>query len=86
MDYNLPDSETREGTNTNNFVEAAFKHFDEVFLKHTKNHRIDNCCFAVEEFFQHYEHYLHKLTKSIESSKIKKIKEDRRKIWEVGSV
>ena len=51
MDYNLPDGETREGTNTNNFVEAAFKHFDEVFLKHTKNHRIDNCCFAVEEFF-----------------------------------
>ena len=64
----------------NNFVKAVFKHFDEVFLKHTKNYRIDNYCFAVEEFFQHYEHYPHKPTKSIESSKMKKIKEDGRKI------
>src|SRR5207253_8067528 len=65
MDYNLPYGETREGRNTNNFVETAFKLFDGVFLKHTKNHRIDNCCFAVEEFFQHYEHYPCKPTKSI---------------------
>ena len=51
MDYNLSDSETWEETNMNNFVKAAFKNFDEVFLKHTKNYHIDNYCFAVEEFF-----------------------------------
>jgi hypothetical protein len=87
MDFGLPEGVTRDGKNTNNFVESAFKTVTSKFLYHACNHRIDNLCFAIFEFFHHYE--VHPRGTARETSEAKAIQKRRKwalSYWEHGGI
>ncbi|EIW71359.1 hypothetical protein TREMEDRAFT_60289 [Tremella mesenterica DSM 1558] len=58
VDYGLPPHHTRDGTlSTNNFVEAAFRTFDRVFLESRANKRIDKLLtIIIDVYFPMYLH------------------------------
>jgi len=87
MDWGLPAGRLRDGLSTNNFVESAFRTLDGAFLSHTKNHRVDNLCFALFEFFLHYE--LHPRPNSRKTKEAKRLHSQRLRgteWWELGMV
>ncbi|EIW66628.1 hypothetical protein TREMEDRAFT_65496 [Tremella mesenterica DSM 1558] len=58
VDYGLPANHTRDGTlSTNNFVEAAFRTFDRVFLEARANKRIDRLIVIIINVY--FPMYLH---------------------------
>ncbi|EIW72614.1 hypothetical protein TREMEDRAFT_58784 [Tremella mesenterica DSM 1558] len=58
LDYGLPAHHTRDGTlSTNNFVEAAFRTFDRVFLESRANKRTDKLlAIIIDVYFPMYLH------------------------------
>jgi hypothetical protein len=59
IDDGLPLGETRDGTgSTNNWVERAFRTFDDVFLERRANKRIDTLAVIIlEQFFPFYQYF-----------------------------
>jgi hypothetical protein len=87
MDWGLPAGRLRNCLSTNNFVKSAFRTLDSAFLSHTKNHRIDNLCFVLFEFFLYYK--LHPRLNSRKSKEVKQLRSQRlrgTKWWELGIV
>src|SRR5438874_2265532 len=83
----LPARRLRDVLSMNNFVKSAFRTLDGAFLSHTKNHRVDNLCFALFEFFLHYE--LHPRLNSRETKEAKRLRSQRLRgteWWELGMV
>ncbi|CAD6883978.1 unnamed protein product [Tilletia caries] len=57
-DIGLQSGKTRDGMNTNNTIERAFKTFDEVFLACKVNKRIDRLVQILAcDWLVYYEHY-----------------------------
>ncbi|CAD6940287.1 unnamed protein product [Tilletia caries] len=84
-DIGLGAGQTRDGINTNNPIERAFKTFDEVFLACRVNKRIDRLLHVlVCDWLNYYEHYSSEVPRP--SSNDKKTMMSAHKIWESQAI
>ncbi|CAD6925856.1 unnamed protein product [Tilletia controversa] len=84
-DIGLQSGQTRDGMNTNNTIERAFKTFDEVFLACKVNKRIDRLVQILAcDWLVYYEHYSNDEPRL--SAVDRNVMLDAHRLWETGNV